>query len=355
VSPHEGGRLLFVGAMLGGHPGRVVSQGETVASLLASAGRSARQTSSVRHPLARAAAVTRDMVRWRHDVDIVVVSVYSGRAFAHADLASQLARALGKAVVLWLHGGDLPAFADRHRRWFSRVMARGDRVVAPSAYLAEAFPAMRRGTRVIPNVVAVDTYPYRERAVVAPRLLWMRAFEDLYRPGLALDVLARVRRVVPEATLTMAGQDSGRLAAVKAEAAGRGLADSVRFPGYLDEVAKRDAFAAHDVFLTTSRVDNMPVSVLEAAACGLPVVAFPVGGLEHLLTHEHDALLPADGDAEAMAHAVLRLFTEPGLAGRLSRHGRELARGCDWPIVRDQWDDLLAGLPGLRPAATRRQ
>ncbi len=330
--------------MLGTHPGRAVSQPETLATLLAADGYRTRQTSSVRQPVGRGAAMAADMVLWRAEVDVVVVAVFSGRAFAYAELASLLGRRMGKAVVLHLHGGALPTFAAAHRRRVDRVLQRADVVVAPSAYLAGAFAGRGPDVRVIPNALPVATYRFREREAVRPRLLWMRAFEDLYRPRLAIEVLARVRSTVPGATLTMAGQDGAELGALQAEVRRMGLTEAVSFPGFLDEAAKRAAFDAHDVVLTTSRVDNMPVSVLEAAASGLPVVAFPVGGIPDLLTHDQTALLARDGDPDDMARAVGRLLTEPGLAGRLSRNGRRLAEACDWLVVRGQWDDLLARL-----------
>ncbi len=336
--------LLFVGSMLGAHRGRAVSQPETLATLLAADGYRTRQTSSVRQPLGRAAAMAADLVRWQADVDVVVVAVFSGRAFAYAELASLLGRRMGKTVVLHLHGGALPTFAAAHRRRVDRVLRRADAVVAPSAYLAGAFAGIRPDIRVIPNALPVATYRFREREAVRPKLLWMRAFVDLYRPRLALEVLARVRSMVPEATLTMAGQNGGELGPVRDEVRRLGLTEAVRFPGFLDEAAKRAVFDAHDIVLTTSRVDNMPVTVLEAGASGLPVVAFPVGGIPELLTHDQTALLALDGDPDDMARAVGRLLTEPGLAGRLSRNGRRLAEACDWTVVRGHWDDLLARL-----------
>ena len=86
----------------------------------------------------------------------------------------------------------------------------------------------------------------------------------------------------------------------------------------------------------------MPVSVLEAGAFGLPVVATAVGGIPHLLRDGQTGLLVPDGDATAMAEAVRRLLSEPGLAAALSANGRQLAESCGWPRVRAQWESLFA-------------
>ena len=225
--------------------------------------------------------------------------------------------------------------------------------LAPARYLLEQvvrplFPsggpagAGEGWARVIPNILELDLYPYRHRPAVAPRLLWMRTFQYVYHPELAIDVLADVRRSHPTATMTMAGQDRGLREPLMELARERGLADVMRFPGFLDAAGKAREFAAHDIYLNTNRVDNMPVSVLEAGAFGLPVVATTVGGLPYLLRDGETGLLVPAEDAPAMAAAVHRLLDDPALAAALSANGRRLAESCGWATVRGQWAALFA-------------
>jgi len=345
-------RLCFAGPLLGSNSGWVTSQGEIVAALLADEGYVVRQTSHIPARLPRLADMLRSLVAWRNDIDVVVHQVFSGSAFAVADLTSALGRRLGLRQVFALHGGSLPEFAAAHPGWTRRVLARAGRVVAPSGYLIAQvvrplFPhggpagAPANWARVIPNILALDQYAYRHRAAVAPRLLWMRTFHEVYNPEMAIDVLADLRRTHPAATLSMAGQEKGLHAAVVAHAAAQGLAGAVEFPGFLDAAGKAREFAAHDIYLNTNRVDNMPVSILEAAAFGLPVVATNVGGIPHLLRDGETGLLVANEDAAAMANAVRRLLDEPALAARLSVNGRRLAESCGWDVVKEQWAALF--------------
>lgn len=67
-------------------------------------------------------------------------------------------------------------------------------------------------------------------------------------------------------------------------------------------------------------------SIIEAWAHGRPVVAFEAGGARHLITHDEDGLLVPEGDDQALAHALWRVQTEPGLAARLGMRGREKVR-----------------------------
>jgi glycosyltransferase involved in cell wall biosynthesis len=99
------------------------------------------------------------------------------------------------------------------------------------------------------------------------------------------------------------------------------------------------AFAQHDVFLNTTRVDNAPVSLLEAAAHGLVVVSTPAGGITELFTDGVDALLA--GDADGLAAAVSRVVDDPVLARRLSGAGLVLADSASWAQVGPVWHDLL--------------
>ena len=104
-----------------------------------------------------------------------------------------------------------------------------------------------------------------------------------------------------------------------------GLAQSVIFAGHQDQIAA--FYAAANVFLLTSHSEGSPNALLEAMSAGLPVVATRVGGVPELAENGEEALLEDRGDHEALADAVLRVFTEPDLRSRLIENGRRKAAG----------------------------
>jgi L-malate glycosyltransferase len=344
-------RLCFAGPLLGTNPGWVPSQAEILAEHFRAEGYEVRLTSRRVRRLPRLVDTVVALVRWRRHVDVLHVLVFSGPGFGMADLTATLGRMLRLPVVLHLRGGALPEFARRHPRWVRRVLGRGDALVSPSRYLSSELPVTRGGITVIPNVVSIDDYPFRLRSRIGHSLLWMRTFHSIYNPDLALEVLASLRAEHPAATLTMAGQEKGELARVRARARQLGLDGATRFVGFLDLVGKQREFARHDIFLNTNRVDNMPVSVLEAAAFGLPIVATEVGGIPYVLEHEHTALLVPNDDVAAMACAVERLLAEPSLAQALSRNGRSLAEASAWPAVFALWEPLIDEVARCHAAA----
>jgi glycosyltransferase involved in cell wall biosynthesis len=223
-------------------------------------------------------------------------------------------------------------------------MARADVLVAPSEYLAQTIGNLGFAVRVIPNALPMESYPYRQRDKVRPQLLWMRTFHESYNPSMAVEVIALLLSSYPDARLTLAGQDRGMLDRVRHLVMEQGLQDSVTFAGFLDSSGKTREFQRHDIFINTTRVDNMPVSLVEAAAAGLAVVSTSVGGIPTTFRHGQDALLVPDGDAGAMAQAVTRLVEDPDLAAKLSRNGLLLSESCAPPEIRLGWAELFDGL-----------
>lgn len=327
--------------MLGRNDGWVTTQGEILADLFGSEGWTVRETSSIPSRPLRLVDTVSCLLRWRRSIDVVVLSVFSGPAFVMADLSSLLARWLRLPIVMVLHGGNLPEHARSRPRWTRRVLARAHAIIAPSAFLADVRVVGDQPVTVIPNVVDLSGIDFHPRSRLRPRVLWMRTFHPVYNPSMAVRAVAQLQQRAPDAILTMAGQEKGLTDATRTEADTLCPDGSVRFTGFLDRDGKRLAFNDHDIFVNTNRVDNTPVSVIEAAAAGLPIVATAVGGIPDLLTHEQTALLVPDDDDAAMADALERLLNDPELAARLSVQGRQLAEQSAWPAVRDRWIPVL--------------
>ena len=327
--------------MLGRHVGWVPFVGEVLGTRLAAEGYAVVSTSHRRNRLVRFADIATTLVRHRRDIDVQILQVYSGPSFVVEDLASWLGGLFGHKVIMHIHGGAMREFIARYPKWTSRVLSRATAIVTPSAFLHRALAPLDLCVHVIPNAVDVTCYPYRQRETLRPRLFWMRTFHTVYNPELAIKVLVRVRHIYPNATLVMAGQEKGTQASVRQLARTLGVDDAIRFPGFLDAEAKiREADRA-DIFLNTNHVDNMPVSIIEAGAMGLPVIATNVGGISDLLTDGETGLLVPDDDDDAMAAAVIRLLRDPALARRLSAAGRGMAERLSWDQTLRQWKHLI--------------
>ena len=99
-----------------------------------------------------------------------------------------------------------------------------------------------------------------------------------------------------------------------------------------------------DIFINGSRLDNMPVSVLEAFAAGLPVVSTAPEGMRYLIDHERTGLLSPPEDWRALATNVLRLLENPRLAARIIAEAHQRSETYHWTAVREQWLNLYASI-----------
>jgi L-malate glycosyltransferase len=267
--------------------------------------------------------------------DVVHVFSASYFSFLLAPLPAVLvARLLGRPVVLNYRSGEAPDHLARSRvaRWALRSVARN---VVPSRFLVEVFGEFGIEASVIPNVVDTNRFRFRDRERLRPRLLSTRNFDGLYNVGCTIRAFQRVQQRFPEATLTLVGggKEEGRLRALVRDLHLQG----VTFAGQVgpDDIAR--FYDDHDIYLQSPDIDNMPTSVIEAFACGLPVVSTGAGGMPAILTHGVHGLLAPLADDERLGQHVIDLLTNPAAARGYVVAARESIQGCTWSAVRDQW------------------
>jgi glycosyltransferase involved in cell wall biosynthesis len=196
-----------------------------------------------------------------------------------------------------------------------------------------------------------QTLPKNKQQIINPKILWLRAFDTIYRPELALEIFKLIQEQYSEAELYMVGPDKGGLmAACKNYAAQNHL--KVHFPGKLLKREWKNIAQDCSIFLNTSSIDNAPVSVSEAMAMGLVVVSANVGGMTDLLDHGRAGFLIdepfATEDSRAtQSHAfAFSALIMDLLKGRINPEeqilrARNLAEHQDWEIIHDLWARVL--------------
>lgn len=283
-------------------------------------------------------------------VDVFHVMANSGWSWhLFAAPAVWMARARGVGVIVNYRGGGAGEFFRTSMRSVRPTLARADLVVTPSGFLREVFATHDVAARVIPNVIDLERFTRKMRPFDAgrPHLLVARNLEAIYDVATALRAFAAVRVHRPGARLTVAGEGPER-AALESLAASLGVADAVRFTGRLDNEHMAALYQEADLALNSSRVDNMPISILEALASGVPVVSTDVGGIPFMVTDGEHARLVPPGDPAAMARAVLALVDDAAGRDRLVANGLRLVQAYAWANVRGLW------LAAYREAARNR-
>ena len=267
--------------------------------------------------------------------DLVHVFSASYTSFLLAPLPALLAaRALGRPVVLNYHSGEAPDHLKRSAI-ARRFMAQADSNVVPSQFLVEVLAGFGISATAIPNTIDRERFRFRERNPLRPRLVSTRNLDYPYNVACTLRAFQIVQRHWPAATLTLVGTGADEPVLRRLSVA-LGLRH-VTFAGRVAPDAIAEYYASNDIYIQSPDIDNMPLSVMEAFASGLPVVSTRTGGIPLLLNDGERGLLAPPDDHEALAAQVLRLLGEPDLARRLARNAHAACADYTWTAVRDQW------------------
>jgi glycosyltransferase involved in cell wall biosynthesis len=289
------------------------------------------------------------LLRELRRADVVHVFSASYTSFLLAPLPAFLvARLLGKPVVMNYHSGEAPDHLRRSAiaRWVLRAVERN---AVPSRFLVDVLSDFGIPATAVPNLVALDRFEFRLRDPLRPRLLSTRNLEGLYNVACTLRAFRLVQDRCPDASLTLvgAGAEDARLREL---ATTLGLRN-VTFAGRVAHDAIAGYYADHDIYIQSPDIDNMPLSILEAFASGLPVVSTDVGGIPAILIHgQHGLLSPADDHAALAAH-VVDLLNNPARAHALAVAAHSTLTRYSWTNVRAGWMALYRSLLPHRAGA----
>lgn len=272
----------------------------------------------------------------------VLIDTYSTQNFIYAKLCGSIARFRGKDYYFILHGGNLSNRLRSSGNCVTNLFQNATKLVAPSRYLYQQFNQLGYENLVcIPNAVPLQNYTFQHRIHTTPKLLWIRSFQQLYNPKLAIQVLENLSDLYTESELCMVGPDKdGSLEELKKYVKENKL--KVSFPGKLSKPDIVSLSEDYCIFLNTSNVDNTPVSVMEAMALGLPVVSTNVGGMPYTIKNEQTGLLVSPEDPKAMTAACIKLISQPEFSAQLAKYARIEVENFDWERVKHQWLDLLS-------------
>jgi len=236
-------------------------------------------------------------------------------------------------VIVNYRGGEAETFLAKSAHAVRLTMRQTSVLIVPSGFLKAIFTGFDMPATVVPNIIDIARFsnssPYRDNR---RHLLVARNLEPIYDNETAIRAFSIVHCSYPDATLTIAG--SGPLAEpLGILTKNLGLAGAVIFAGRLDRDAMAEAYRAADIAINPSLVDNMPNSVLEAMASGIPVVSTNVGGVPFIVKDEQTALLVPPKSPDAMAKALLRLMDDVALSNKLLENGLVEVQKFTWQQV----------------------
>jgi glycosyltransferase involved in cell wall biosynthesis len=237
-------------------------------------------------------------------------------------------------MVLSVWGTDVED-ALAHRLTVGSVVRRAFRkariITAPSRFLLDRAalvePSIRDRLRLVPFGVEIPKIAIQKADVRSDeniQIIFVKILLPNYAPDLVLDAFAAAVREYPRLSLTMLGGGPMQRA-LETQAASLGVAAAVTFHDWvdLDESVRRIGRA--DMMVMPSYKEAFGVAAVEAAACGVPVIATRVGGIPEIVQDGVNGILIPPGDRAALTRAIVRLAADADLRAAMGRAGRNIA------------------------------
>lgn len=293
---------------------------------------------------------------WRESSEHNVMHIMANSGWSwhlFAVPAILVGRLRGLCVVVNYRGGDAEDFFAKSWNVVRFTLLKAQAIVVPSSFLFDIFLRRHIPTIIIPNILDVKRfYPSKDRQMGgrkgSPHVVVTRNLEAIYDVATTIRAFALVCQRFPDAHLSIAGSGPEKDALVRLSHELK-ISEKTSFLGCLsaDEIAKlyRDA----DLMFNSSTIDNNPNSIIEALACGVPVVSTDVGGIPHLVEHDRDSLLVKPKQHHALAESAIGILRDPELRHRLVANGYVTVKKFSWESVESA---LLATYKSVLERAT---
>ncbi|HEX9423053.1 MAG TPA: glycosyltransferase family 4 protein [Pyrinomonadaceae bacterium] len=288
-----------------------------------------------------------NLLRQVRKYDVIHIFSASYLSFLIAPTPAILVSKLyGKKIVLNYHSGEAEDHLRLWRRTTIPILNLADAIVVPSEFLVRVFSTFGVDARAIFNIIDLNKFSFRERDQLRPVFLSNRNLEAHYGVDCVLRAFALIQQQVPDAILTVVGDGSQRQAL---EDLKRELnLKHISFTGRVEHEDIYQQYSTSDVYLNASKVDNQPLSILEAFACGLPVVTTDAGGIPDIVTNGETGFVVRVGDYRALADRAIKLLADHNIATTMARRARQECMRYTWKIVCHQWLHLYYSLAQKR-------
>jgi glycosyltransferase involved in cell wall biosynthesis len=273
--------------------------------------------------------------------DILFIQGFALRAFYLESVICKIGKIKGKKVIYNIHGGAFPEFYKRNTLWCNSVLSIVDKIVTPSHYIQAFLVSKNYEVECIPNFIEFNKFPYKWQDRGLCNLLWVRSFHDIYKPELAIQVMKKLVNQYPEITLTMVGPDQGNMQHCKQLISKFNLDKSIKVIGVIPNNELNELYSSHLIFITTTSYESFGVSLIEAAASGIPMVSTNVGEIPYIWKDKKNMLIVEDNNVELFSDAIMNLIEDSNLREKLSNNARKVAEQYNWEHIRTKWIKIL--------------
>ncbi len=255
-------------------------------------------------------------------------------------------------TVLSVWGADIIDFPKSFisRMWLKYVFKKSTHITATSKFLANAVlklrPSAEKDLSVIPFGVELPDSCEQLSESGSIRLCFIKMHKLKYGPDVLLKAMVKVIKVIPDISLSMAGEGEMTPKLIKMVEE-LGIKKNVDFTGFIPNNEIYSFIMKHDIMVMPSVMDSesFGVAVIEASACGRPVIASKVGGVHEVLIDDKTGILVPPNDVEKLAEAIIKLAQNADMRNKMGKQGYDFVKkNYSWDCSLDQMVNLYERL-----------
>lgn len=273
--------------------------------------------------------------------DVIHIHACSDRGFLPAVLGITVGRFLKKRIVLTFHGGGAEGFFQKKPKLVKYYLNRTSANIVLSEYIGRVFDRCGIKYTVIPNVLKSEEGVFKARTEIRPLFISIRSLTDTYNIKCTLRAFATVQDKYPEARLTLLG--SGPLKAELEQFVINHHIKNINFVGQVPNTAISRYLDEADILVSSSRFDNMPVSILEGFRAGLLVIHSSVGGVPYMIEDGVNGLLFENDNDCQMAEKMIAAIENPDLTRQMIANAYGSLDYYKWENCREKLLALYKG------------
>jgi len=214
-----------------------------------------------------------------------------------------IGKLLKKKIIITYHGGELYEFINKYKTKVIYFLNKADIITVPSKYLQNILNNNSIKSKYLPNIIRDDNVYFKKREKLKPILIVTRTLDEVYNIPLSIMAFKDLKKVVPDAKLKIVGD--GKLKNEILELVKKENIDDIEFIGRVPNSKIGEILNTADIFINTSNKDNMPLSLFEALACGLPVISTNVGGIPDYIIDGINGFLIEPNNKEQLTNKIL--------------------------------------------------
>ena len=331
-------KILFVGNFLSGSRGSV----GVIEGLASSFDRSKfdfKLTSKFENKIIRTVDILFSLLFSKYS--LIHVDIYSGQAFYLTRISVFIASLRQKKVIGTLHGGGLPKFDKNNPKLLFNVLKKFQLLQSPSNFLINYFKKYNLTINYLPNPVLLELFTSKQNAIDKFSFLWVRAFDAIYNPDLAIKIIGKLKEHIPEVKLTMIGPDRGELKKCKKLIKKLKIEKNVKILGYIPNRDLPKYYNSHFFYLNTTSFESFGLSLIEAASCGNIIFSTSVGDIAFSWKHNENIILINSFNEDDFCSSILNLINNEKLIKKIRANAVCRTKEFDHKKIAKKWNQLL--------------